>query len=49
MREALVALVARMKREAIESYRFEMLLWSAIAPHAKKPQDPPQLPEILKA
>lgn len=49
VREALVALVARLKRQALEGYRFELLLWAATAPHSKKPQDPPKLPDILKA
>lgn len=47
VREALVALAARMKADALEAYRFEMVVWSALAPYLKK-SDPPKLPAILK-
>ena len=48
LREALLAYVARLQKQAWESYRFESLIWAVLAPHAKKKTDPPKLPQILK-
>jgi hypothetical protein len=48
LREALLAYVARLKAEALNAFRFESLMWSVLAPHAKKKTDPPKFPEILK-
>ena len=48
LREALWAWHERIKREAFEQWRFEMLRWSLLAPHSKKPGDPPKEPRILQ-
>jgi len=48
LREAFLAYVARLKEEALKAFRFELLMWAALAPHAKKKTDPPKLPAVLK-
>ena len=48
MREAFEAMVQRIRRQAIEGYRHEQLIWALLAPHSKKQAKPPELPSILK-
>lgn len=49
IREALMAYLERVKREAMETYRMEFLAWASMAPHSAKKIDPPEIPDILKA
>lgn len=48
LREALLAFVAKLKRDALDNYKHELSIWAALAPHTKKPADAPKLPPILK-
>lgn len=36
------------KTAAVEQYRYEMVLWALLAPHAKKGTKQPELPRILR-
>ncbi len=48
LREALLAYLARLRKEAMENYRTELLVWAILAPYAKRKTDPPRAPDILK-
>jgi hypothetical protein len=50
VREVLLAYLDHCRREAIEQYRFELLLFWIKAPNVKKDAKltPPKLPEILR-
>jgi len=48
IREALMAYLHQLKRDAMESYRMEFLAWASMAPHSANKVEPPPLPEILK-
>jgi hypothetical protein len=47
LREALLAYVERIKASARAQYDQAMLIWAALAPHAKNSRQP-DLPPILK-
>lgn len=52
VREALEAMAAKKRAQALEAYRFERLLYTIIAPHwdhKKKKLKAPELPDILKS
>lgn len=44
IREALLAYVDRLRQQALDSYRHELLVWALLAPHQKKPPEPPKPP-----
>lgn len=48
LREALLAYLARLRKEAMENHRIEFLVWAMLAPYGKKKTDPPRLPDILR-
>jgi hypothetical protein len=43
-----VLYVEILKDDAKEQYRNDVMVWAALAPHAKKDTKPPDLPAILK-
>lgn len=47
VREALLAFEERLRQQALDSYRHELLVWAVMAPHAKKVPEAPALPSIL--
>jgi hypothetical protein len=48
VREALLAFLDHLKKEAVEQYRHECLMWAVLNPHRKKSKSPPNVPAILK-
>lgn len=44
IREALLAYVERLRAQALGAYRHELLVWAALAPHAKKTPEAPKPP-----
>jgi hypothetical protein len=48
MVEALVALRALRRREALDDYRHRCLMWAVTAPWVKKAAPPPELPPLLR-
>lgn len=48
LREALLSYLARLKREAMENHRTELIVWAVLAPYSKKKTDPPRMPDILR-
>lgn len=46
IREALVAYLDKVRVEALDQYRFEMLTFAIVGPWSKNAK-PPKLPEIL--
>lgn len=49
IREAMLAYLDMMRRQALEDYRVEYQVWAALAPHAAKKMDPPKKPAILRS
>lgn len=47
IREAILAYLEHLKREAMEDYRWSMVTFAVLAPWSKNAK-PPELPEILK-
>jgi hypothetical protein len=48
LRELLIAYVETLRSAALESFRYDMVLYWLQAPHLKKPRQPPKVPSILK-
>lgn len=48
VREAFEAMVNLLRKQALDAYRNEYIVWALLAPHAKKQPKPPELPKILK-
>jgi hypothetical protein len=48
LREAMLAYVNQLKREALDSWRHAELCYVAVAPHSTKPGNPPKAPRILR-
>lgn len=42
------AMRAKLIRDARAEYREALVLWALLAPHQKRPDDPPELPAILQ-
>lgn len=47
LREALLCFVNRMKKQALEQYRNDLLAWAPRSPYMKK-GEPPKVPKILR-
>ncbi len=48
LREALLAYEHKMRLEASEEHRYQMLMWAPIAANSVKKVKPPKVPAILK-
>lgn len=48
LREALASYEAKLREQAAEDYRTELLCFAVQAPYLKKDARPPELPEILR-
>ena len=48
LREAFEAMAQHLRKQALDAYRHEYIVWALLAPHAKKQPKPPELPPILK-
>jgi len=48
LRDLLLAYVAFTKREALERYELQLLVWASLAPHQKNATRPPKAPRILE-
>jgi hypothetical protein len=48
LRDMLESYVWRLRRDATDTHRHDMLVWALLAPHQKRPDKPPRRPEILR-
>jgi hypothetical protein len=48
LREALLSYLAHLRKEAMENYRTELLVWAVLAPYGKRKTEPPRTPDVLR-
>lgn len=48
LRDLFLEFIERLRQEAREQYRAELLVWAVLAPYQKRPGSPPSIPSILK-
>jgi hypothetical protein len=48
LRDLFLGFIDRLRDQAQRNYEIELLVWAILAPHQKRPQKPPDVPDLLR-